>query len=303
MSRPVSALHRADKKPPADALKAKRSGQPDIECFPHCHPLDAAARLASDAGGSHSVAIVRCTAMRDPRNDQAHHTHLKDDQLFLRTSYGRAFENMARDIAAPVGEALDEGGVIVTSGVGVLRGPIEEGALWLPEPPKVDIFWMAIEPRVQFGEEEDYARAEDKTATLCALDRAFAWAVAHGCDALVLPPIGCELQGCRHPRLDVAEAIFTTAQRYGHLLPTVCVASDAPCHFQGGWWEPFAAACQGGRPPSETPAAVTKIPLPPYRLVPKDARAQAEKQKKLSARGPGSQGPRRPGARVAGAPR
>jgi len=78
-------------------------------------------------------------------------------------------------------------------------GPIEEGALWLPEPAKVDVFWVAIEPRVQFGAGEDYATLEDKTAMFLALDRVFGWAVAHGCDAIVLPPMGCLTQGCMHP--------------------------------------------------------------------------------------------------------
>jgi hypothetical protein len=279
-------------------LKIKSSGGPTITCMSHCHPLDAAAHFASAAGGARNVAIVRCTSVREPRNEAAHHTHLKEDQLFLRTTYGRAFEKMSSDIGGPIGESLDSGSVIATSGVGVLRGPIESGAPWLEDPPKVDIFWVAIEPRVQFGTEEDYAMLEDKMAMLQALDRVFGWAVAHGCDTIVLPPMGCCTQGCMHPRLDVGDAIYTTAQRYGRYMPEVCVASDHWQHFQGGWWEPFAEACQGGRPPSEVLPGVTPIPLPPYRLVPKDAQTMAEKQKKLGAPRPGSQG-RRPGSQGA----
>lgn len=64
----------------------------------------------------------------------------------------QAFERMESDLNSNVGEALDEGCLIYTSGVGLLRGPIREGAPWLREPAKIDVMWVAVPAHPEKGD-------------------------------------------------------------------------------------------------------------------------------------------------------
>lgn len=81
-----------------------------------------------------------------------------------------------------------------------------------------------------------------------AISRAFAQVASRGCDALVLQPLCCGLNGCWHPGLDFADIIHTVAAQHANYIPLVCVASDYPRHFQDGWWDAFVVALQHGRP-------------------------------------------------------
>eukprot|EP00747_Dinoflagellata_sp_TGD_P164653 gnl/TRDRNA2_/TRDRNA2_184885_c0_seq1.p1 gnl/TRDRNA2_/TRDRNA2_184885_c0~~gnl/TRDRNA2_/TRDRNA2_184885_c0_seq1.p1 ORF type:complete len:415 (-),score=68.36 gnl/TRDRNA2_/TRDRNA2_184885_c0_seq1:125-1369(-) len=285
LARPSSRLYLADKTPAQNSLKV-RSGGVRIFCTANAHPLDAGARVlaACHSGAQHRrVAVVRFSAMRDRRNEVIRYAHCREDQLFLRSTYYQSFENMETEIHAPIGDSLDLGGIIYTPGVAVLRGPIEEGALWFQDPPRVDVIWVAVDPRPRLAEQGQYADAKDRDAMSRAIDRVFAWAAYHEVDTLVMPPVGCTMHGCNHPSLDVADVIYKTAMRYGPYISQVCLASDYPSHFEGGWWDHFTDAVQNGRPAIVRPQ---KIPVPPYPLLKKDSAALAEKARRLNRRAP-----------------
>jgi len=272
VTRPCSLLYAAEKVPPPGYLKPVGDGEVRITCAAKCHPLDLGARMMSRAGSR--VAVVRYTSTRDPRNEPpttpsgtqpsfARYTHCREDQYFFRTTYWQAFERMKCDINANVGDSLDLGGLIYTPGVGILRGPLEEGALWYQDPPRTDIIWVALPPRPQLAEQEEYAHERDRNAMARVVDRIFLWAAAQGVDILVMPPLGCGAHGCQHPSLDVADIIYRTAQRYAQYIPQVCIGSDWPEHFESlapgstsKWWDAFADAVQNGRP------LINKCPMP-----------------------------------------
>lgn len=267
LRRPCSRLHAPEKAPELDKqLKAVGDGKVRITCVANTHPLDLGVRMMSHRGSR--VAVVRYTSMRDPRNEPpttaigtqpsyARYTHCREDQLFFRTSYWQAFERMKCDINASVGDSLDLGGLIYTPGVGIMRGPIEEGALWYQDAPRADVIWVALPPRPQLAEQEQYAHERDRNAMARVVDRIFMWAAASAVDILVLPPLGCGAHGCQHPSLDVADIIYRTAQRYAQYIPEVCIGSDwvQPLDAEGSnrWWDAFADAAQNGRPPIKKP--------------------------------------------------
>jgi len=281
-ARPVSALYRAEKKLPQAAPKARAAAPQSIACE-ECNLLDACTRLLASPQIAH-VVMLHCTSTRDPRNETSRHTHCREDQLFLRTTYCDAFERMESDIQAPLGDAIDQGGIIYTSHIGIMRGAIEEGAPFLRNPPQVDVMWMGLNPRPQLGEQESYAKDDEKAEVARLLDRAFALAAARGADAIVVPPLGCGgMHGCQHPRLDVADLIHETAKRYASVISHVCVASDQPAHFDPNWWTDFAAAAKGGRAPWTPYVAVPPIKLPPYLRVKKDEKVLLDKTRRLDS--------------------
>lgn len=304
VTRPISRLYAAEKAPPL--LKAVGDAEVRITCSANCHPLDLGARMISRTGSR--VAVVRYTSTRDPRNEpptratgtqasHARYTHCREDQIFFRTTYWQAFERMKCDINASVGDTLDLGGLIYTPGVGLLRGPLEEGALWYQDPPRADVIWVALPPRPQLDEQEQYALEKDRNAMTRTVDRIFLWAASNGVDILVFPPLGCGSHGCQHPSLDVADIIHKTAQRYAAYIPQVCVGSDALSFESDGegpskWWENFADAVQNGRPAIHADEkAMTNPGMKQLRKVGilhggKDFDALLEKNRKLNRRKP-----------------
>merc|ERR1740130_1299363 len=107
------------------------------------------------------------------------------------------------DIDAPVNEAIDMGGLIYTPGVGILRGPLDKGALWYNSAPRVDVIWVGLPPRPQLAEQSQYACEQDRAAAGRVIERVFAWAAALDVDCLIMPPLGCGTHGCMHPHLDI----------------------------------------------------------------------------------------------------
>jgi hypothetical protein len=189
------------------------------------------------------------------------------------------------DINGSVGDSLDLGGVLYTPGVGILRGPLDEGALWYQDPPRADIIWVAVPPRPQLLQQEQYAHERDRNAMARVVDRIFLWAAANGVDILCMPPLGCGAHGCEHPTLDVAEIIYRTAQRYAQYIPQVCIGSDWPPHFEvdgsetNRWWDAFSDAVQNGRPAVIYDNKLLNIPRSPRK---KSAKELLEKNRKLS---------------------
>lgn len=250
------------------------------------HPLDVAARLLSSHPGCH-VAVVRFTSAADFRNASLRQMHRCDDQVLLRTSYGQALERMERELQMPAVAALERG-LIYTSDVGLLRGPVQDGAPWLRSPLKLDVIWITVPSFPGRGAakhelEEWYAEERDGNEMRETLDHAFACAVARGCEALVLPPIGCSSHACLHPPLGVASAIHEVAQRYRGDLRVVRVASDCPAHFRGSWWERFAAVLRSGGPRPEAAVPVPPLPAPPWVLSRKAAKAVQERRAAVAA--------------------
>lgn len=92
-----------------------------------------------------------------------------------------------------------EGAAIYSSGVGILRGGLQQGAAWLERPCAIDVLWFGLALHPHHGEQEIYALEEERLRVARALDRAFAWACAHGADAVVMPPFACG-GGFMHPR-------------------------------------------------------------------------------------------------------
>jgi len=290
--RPVSCLYRPTRMPTQGQLQANAHGRSlGIQCMAQRNPLDVAAWILSSSLEDRHVAVVRFTSTRDFRNESVRYSHATEDQIFLRTSYHQAFERMEGDLQVPIREALDDGCVICTSGVGILRGAVRDGAPWYREPKKVDVLWVSVPPHPERGVErhghkEWYGNEADQTAMARTLDLIFAWAAARGTDALVLPPVGCGTHGCSHPSLGVASLIHDAAQRYKQWLPQVHVASDHHSHFEGSWWEDFADVLQNGKGRPDAAVVVPPIQLPPYTLVEKGTRDLFEKhQRANSSRG------------------
>ncbi|CAE7215550.1 unnamed protein product [Symbiodinium pilosum] len=236
--RPISCVHPPTSMPSLSTMKA--SGQKQHLFCERCDPLDVALQLAR-LPQCRRVAVLRCTPLEAPRSRQRTYNHIYEDQIFLRTTYFEAFERLARDLSIPPDEAIKQGSVVYTSGVGILRGPLKHGAPWVDRPPQVDIAWFGLPAHPQIGEQEIYAQQADRDAVIAALDRAFAWASSHGADAVVLPPM-CGIAGFRHPRLHFGGLVHEVARLHERHIPVVCVASENPVHQKAEWWEPFEDA-------------------------------------------------------------
>eukprot|EP00440_Ansanella_granifera_P016149 gb/GFBE01017540.1/.p1 GENE.gb/GFBE01017540.1/~~gb/GFBE01017540.1/.p1 ORF type:complete len:403 (+),score=74.17 gb/GFBE01017540.1/:1-1209(+) len=277
-ARPVSCLHLMSKMPVSDALKV--SGEKArIMCMHGRNPVDAALELSESPENRH-VCIVRCTAMEVPRSQTRRYTNMFEDQLFLRTTYYEGFERLSEDVQASPNEVIGEGGLIYTSGVGIFRGSLNDGAPWVERPPQIDVIWLGLPAHPQIGEQELYASEQDRLLVASALDRAFAWAASHGADAVVLPPLGCGMGGCAHPRLQMAGLIHEAHQLHARHLPVVCVASDHPVHCDAAWWDDFAAGVINGRPIPPPLVHVPAIPLMSDKIMKKDANALLDKRRK-----------------------
>jgi len=276
LGRPISRLYLNGRQPQLTLPQGDKNCPVDLECFPRCHPLDACVRERHLDHRRH--AIVRFSARGDPRNTSTKYTHLWEDQLFLRTSYYQSFEKMEVDITPCISDALDAGGLIYTPGVPVLRGPLQEGALWLTEPPRVDVLWVALEPRPLLAEQGQYAKEQERRDMECMLNMIFTCAAANQVDTLVLPALGCGTHGCCHPHLDMADLIHSVSQKYQRYISRVRVASDHPAHNDNDWWENFAHAVRTGRPSIQRPV---QVPVPPFPRTPKDSAALAEKARLL----------------------
>jgi len=278
LAKPMSRLYADDcvMPEPSTMMSAGRGLECSIQAL-FCHPLDACVQLTM---AGMSVAMVHCWSNRDPRNHAIRFLDHREDQLVLRTTYYQAMENMESHLHVPAGDALDTRGLVHTPGVAVLRGPLSDGASWLPSPVRIDVIAASVPPNPKLKEQEQYACEEERYAMSRVVDRIFALAAAVGVDALVLPPLGCGERGCRHPALDVADIIHEAACRYAQDISTVCVASDRPAHAEPGWWDAFAAAVQNGRPAIRR---TISVPVPPYPRMKKSAAAMAAKRRQLNA--------------------
>jgi len=298
LSNPVSCCYRI---PPSQQLLPKRKPPSCLEwpgfvtCEADRHPLDVASKLYGDNPELH-IAVIRFTSTHDLRNKIVANVHRTSEQTMLRTTYPQALGRMECELQASVADTLSDGAIIYTSDVGILRGPIKEGAAWARKPAKVDVIWIPVDGFPQKGEaklhwQDWYGLESDEALLRSTLDLSFSWAAARGCDVLVMPPVGCSSHACGHPPLGVARVIYEVSKRYATYLPKVYVASDCKAS-QSEWWDDFTAVANG-RPKPDAYVQVPPIPLPPWVLA-----------RKAAAASPGAPfsktSPKRPGATLAG---
>lgn len=280
LARPCSLLYPPDRVPDLSRLRRLDAGHTLTITGAACNPLDACARLTE---GADRVALVRFSSTRDPRNHAIKYLDFREDQLFLRSTYFEALENVTSHIHTPVGESIDAGGLVYTAGVAILRGPLEDGAPWWRNPPRIDVLWLGIPPNPVLDEQSQYARQEDKAAMAERVSRVFGWAAVNGVDALVMPPLGCGMCGCQHPALDVADVIREVARSYAQYVPQVCIASDHPAHSSPTWFDTFVRTVEEARPPIHRQR---DLPVPQHVQQRKSAVALARKTERLQASRP-----------------
>jgi len=290
---PTSRLYPAEQKPNMSSMEVRYAGA-KFASFEKCHPLDVCKRMMSDSNHKH-FAVVHFTGCAPFNRELKQDTrgvvppclaNYREEQLFLRTSYYQAYENMPRQIHAPLKDAIEAGGLIYTPDVAVLRGPVEEGAMWLPKYPRTDVIWAGVQRHPKIEEQGQYGIPEEKEKMEGVVDRIFAWAASHEVDVLVLPALGCGTHGCAHPALDVADIIHKAAVKYGKQIGEVVIASDNPAHFQDDWWQHFCSAFQYGRPPVVQKEYVPVDSILPFVRKKKDAEELRKKEGKAKANPP-----------------
>lgn len=281
---PTSRLYPPGQKADLSSLEVRYPG-PQFSCFEKCHPLDVCRKMLSDSNHKH-FAVVHFTGLQDPRGIIPCLANYKEEQLFLRTSYYQAFENMQKQIHAPLKDAIESGGLIYTPDVAILRGPVEEGAMWLPKYPRTDVIWAGVQRHPKIEEQGQYGIPQEKENMEGIVDRIFAWAATHEVDVLVLPALGCGTHGCAHPSLDVADIIHKAAMKYGKHIGQVVMASDHSPHFQDDWWLHFCSAFQYGRPPVVQKEYVPVDSILPFVRKKKDQEALRAKEAKAKANPP-----------------
>lgn len=228
-------------------FRSDESSVPDILALPDLDPIAACQRCRE--GGHARVAVVRFTAAGDNRDREkpALGDH-REQGLLLRTTYFKALQDMPRHIHGCPSEAVEEGGLIYTPDVAILRGPLESGALWLAEPSCVDVIWVALQRNPRCDDQGQYARVSEKARMVESIDMIFACAAAHDVDTLIFPPPGLANSGCHHPAADSGDLIRKAAYEYARHIPRVRVCREYGEQV-GASWSTFAAAVSGGREP------------------------------------------------------
>lgn len=208
------------------------------------------------------VALVRLAPYGDAR--AAHPAlaeHRGDAQLFLRTSYAQAAQEMSRHLHIDPIEALKTGAVVYTSDVTVLRKPLEEGATWLreEETTQFDVLLVGLQRNPRCDDQGQYVHIAEKASVVEAVDRIFAVAAANSVDVLVLPPLGVGgVGGCWHPAADMGDILRKAALAHRASVPKVCVCQEHATQLRQGEQDLFARALSHGR---EVPVHRELVPM------------------------------------------
>jgi len=240
--------------------------QPDLTVSADLPVLEACQKLAAGqlGGTPPHVALVRFVAAGDARWLTPALGDCREAQLCLRTSFLQALQEMPRHIHAQPTAALQAGGVVHTSDVTVLRGPLESGAEWIANAPRLDIISAALPRSPRCDDQGQYAYIGDKAAVLETLERVFAVAIASGVDVLVIPPPGVGgVGGCAHPAADSGDLLRKVIWEHAEHLPKVWVCQEYLGQLRPAAWSTFAAALKRGREPLEYPGLVS-IAASPY---------------------------------------
>jgi len=250
-------MSRAFSSPPdISKLEARHEGPPSISVSAESTPLAVCQDLASETPHPH-VALVRVVPLGDARAVSVGALgDFREAQLHLRTTYLQALHDMPRHLHADPAQSLEAGALIYTTDVQVLRGPMEAGAPWLEQRPRMDIIAVGIQRHPRCDDQGQYARIAEKAHMAKIVDSIFACAAAHDVDVLVFPPLGVGgAGGCHHPAEDVGDLLRKAAFAHSHLVPRVRVCKDYRDQVHGDW-AAFAAAASEGRAATEHRALV-----------------------------------------------
>lgn len=246
MRMPMSRLYKAT---PATSSIGEARSTPELRVLADANPLSTCEELALKPGLPPRVALVRFTAAGDRRSLTPSLTDHREAQMFTRTTYLQALLDMERHLHTEPVATLDAGGLIYTTDVSILRGPIQGGAKWVADAATIDVIWVALQRVPMSDSQGQYARLEEKAAVAATIDRIFACAAANGVDALVFPPPGVGgAAGCHHPAEDAGDLLRKAYLQHANIIPTVCVCQEYPGQVHSAW-EPFAAALQRFRAP------------------------------------------------------
>lgn len=184
---------------------------------------------------------------------------MRDSQLYLRTTYFHAYSEMPRQMHQTPKEVLNDGKVIHTAHVSILRGDVAEGAPWL-EPVEIEVLTASLQRTPQGDGHEQYARIREKAAVARTIDDIFSSATEWGIEVLVFPPLGVNGApcGCYHPPSDAGQLLRQCATQAGDFQVYVAKQHLAP--LVG--WLAFADAVTNGR------AALQRVPPIPMYLSP-----------------------------------
>lgn len=242
--------------PDISTLEAKHEGPPSISVSSESTPLAACQDLAAETPHLH-VALVRFVPLGDRRATAVSALgDFREAQLHLRTTYLQALHDMPRHLHGDPAQALEAGGLIYTADVQILRGPMEAGAPWLRERPRMDVITVGIQRHPRCDDQGQYARIAEKALMAKIIDNVFACAAAHEADVLVFPPPGVGgAAGCHHPGPDTGDLLRKAALAHAHLVPRVCVHKDYRDQLSAEWAS-FAAAASDGRAATEHRALV-----------------------------------------------
>jgi hypothetical protein len=238
--------------PNLSALEARpvEDGDVVLTLCDNMSPVDVCQLLAAEPSQPH-VGLLRFVAESDTRAECPELGDHREAQLLLRTTYSEALQNMRRHLHGDPVRLLESGALIYTVDVNILRGPIEGGAIWLPDPGRVDVCTVALQRNPRCDDQGQYARTDEKARAVEAIDRALACAAAQGVEVLVLPPPGIGgAGGCRHPAADIGDIIHKAISTYGKHISRFYVCQDYPGQLHAaGCWETFASAVERGRDP------------------------------------------------------
>jgi len=248
--------------PDISKLEPKCQGAPSIRVSADASPLAICQELAAEPGHQH-VALVRFVPLGDHRGaSPALPGNFREAQLQLRTTYLQALREMPKQLHADPGAALEAGALLYTADVTILRGPLEEGAQWVQDGPRVDVITVALQRHPRCDDQGQYARIGDKALVAKAIDHVFACAAANGVDALIFPPPGVGgAAGCHHPGPDAGDLLRKAILAHGHLVPRVWVCKDYRDQLHVDW-AAFAAAVTAGRAATEHRELVPLVASP-----------------------------------------
>ncbi|CAE8583173.1 unnamed protein product, partial [Polarella glacialis] len=198
------------------------------------------------------VGLVCFTAHGEPPSGQTPDLgEPREASLYLRTTYLQALQDMPRQLHADVGDVLAAGSVVLTQDVCILRGPVQDGARWLPDPVRVDVLTAAIQRHPRCDVQGQYARIAEKADVAKTVDHIFACAAANDVEVLIFPPLGVNgAAGCHHPAADAGDLLRKAILEHGQHVPRVWVCQEFPGQLKSSW-ATFASAVRSGREPLE----------------------------------------------------
>eukprot|EP00928_Gymnodinium_smaydae_P025867 TRINITY_DN20483_c0_g1_i1.p1 TRINITY_DN20483_c0_g1~~TRINITY_DN20483_c0_g1_i1.p1 ORF type:complete len:509 (+),score=65.28 TRINITY_DN20483_c0_g1_i1:74-1600(+) len=244
--------------PPTCSEEAPLQGSldtPRIDIYAEKSPLDVCLET-SELKVRPRIAVVRfvpegCTQPLDDSTSGLL-ANFRSSQLLLQTTYMHGLRDLPRQLHKDPLQALNAGAVLHTTNVSVLRGPIEDGAIWLQDPVEIDVLLVAIQRHPRCDDQGQYARIVDKARAVEAIDRVFACAAARSIEMLVFTPLCLsESGGCAHPAADAGDLLRRAALAHAHAVPRVCLCQEYRGQVPSDTWNTFAAAVAAGRAPPE----------------------------------------------------